>query len=549
MFNYFDLDIIPTFLSRFKVDKILAIGLSNEFIMKEVISFCVENESLLYAIDPKINIKDLVEKNFKLENIDDYANKNIKYFNDYGLNILPSLKSFDAIFINDDPNWYTVFTELNLIKKNNPNFPLVFICNNKYPHKRRDSYINPECIPKEYKQECCNELPIEYEENNEIKKTMVKDGFCHAVDKDTPNNGVLTAIEDFLKENDSLNILEINPLEGVSLIYFNSNISYIRINQILENEIESKYAPGDLSDKIIENNLLLKHIAKTNMLKSDIDKIEEFKLEIDEKNSQIKNYEDELELHNFQMNYKDSQINNAKSQINLKETQLQSIEAKLFNKNHEIKSKEEELEFTKSKLSDLENIISNNEKELKNTKKQLSVVKSNSKNHELAEKKYKELIEIKNKELGINNKLSENKIALLKSHYLKQFSKLNEKEYCINCYKEKIDNNNAEIEYLKRSNKLGKKLINPLAYILIITKSKLREIGVNIKLYKTLKNSNCFDIGYYLKKYPDIPKSNWCKYFSPELHYVCKGFDENRKFNKKYYNNNKKQLIERIERE
>ena len=167
----------------------------------------------------------------------------------------------------------------------------------------------------------------------------------------------------------------------------------------------------------------------------------------------------------------------------------------------------------------------------------------------MVEKKYKELIEIKNKELGINNKLSENKIALLKSHYLKQFSKLNEKEYCINCYKEKIDNNNAEIEYLKRSNKLGKKLINPLAYILIITKSKLREIGVNIKLYKTLKNSNCFDIGYYLKKYPDIPKSNWCKYFSPELHYVCKGFDENRKFNKKYYNNNKKQLIERIERE
>ena len=52
MFNYFDLDIIPTFLSRFKVDKILAIGLSNELIINEVISFCIENESLLYCFKP-----------------------------------------------------------------------------------------------------------------------------------------------------------------------------------------------------------------------------------------------------------------------------------------------------------------------------------------------------------------------------------------------------------------------------------------------------------------------------------------------------------------
>lgn len=30
MFNFFDLDIIPTFLSMFKVENVLVIGLSNE---------------------------------------------------------------------------------------------------------------------------------------------------------------------------------------------------------------------------------------------------------------------------------------------------------------------------------------------------------------------------------------------------------------------------------------------------------------------------------------------------------------------------------------
>ena len=637
MFNYFDLDIIPAFLSRFNADKILVIGLSNEHIMTEVITFCVENESLLYSIDPKINIKELVEENLKLKNIDDYANKNIKYFKDYGLNILPSLKSFDAIFINDDPNWYTVFTELNLIKKNNPNFPLVFICNNKYPHKRRDSYINPKNIPKEYKKEYCNELPVEYKENNEIKNIMIKDCFYHALDKNTPNNGVLTAIEDFLKENTSLKLLEINPIEGISLIYSDSNIAYIRINQILENEIKSKYNPEDLSDKVIENDLLLKHIANTNMLKNDIDKIEEFKLEIDKKNKQIKNYEDELELHNIQIRYKDSQINNVKSQISLKETQLQGIEAKLFNKDNELKS-------TKSKLLNLENITSNNEKELENTKKQLSEMNNNSKNHELVEKKYKELLEIKNKEienakqqineindesknqgiitnkykelLEIKNKEIENykdeinhldnqlknkqneinhldnqlknkqneinsiknklhnkgmelnkkeellkiseaqikelyiKLDTLKSNYTQQFSKLNSQEYCITCYKEKINNNDAEIKYLKKStNKISKKLSTPLAYIQILRKSKVKDIQTNFKLYNALKNSNCFDIGYYLNRYPDVSKSKWCEYFSPELHFVCNGFDENRKINKKYFNNhNKKELIKDIKK-
>ena len=142
MFNYFDLSIIPTFLSRFKVEKILAIGLSNELILDEIISYC-NKSTTLYAIDPKINIKDLIKEDESLNNIKDYIN----YFSDDSLNVLPTLSNLDAIFINDDPNWYTIYNELNIIKENHINFPIVFVCNNKYPHKRRDSYINPEKIP------------------------------------------------------------------------------------------------------------------------------------------------------------------------------------------------------------------------------------------------------------------------------------------------------------------------------------------------------------------------------------------------------------------
>ena len=120
MFNFFDLKMIPTFLSRFKVENVLIIGLSNELIIKNIFSFCEDNNCSLCTIDSKIDGINLIKK-YNISN--DYIKKKLKSFIDDSLNILPNLKSFDAIFINDDPNWFTVYNELNIIKKTNPNFP------------------------------------------------------------------------------------------------------------------------------------------------------------------------------------------------------------------------------------------------------------------------------------------------------------------------------------------------------------------------------------------------------------------------------------------
>ena len=86
---------------------------------------------------------------------------------------------------------------------------------------------------------------------------------------------------------------------------------------------------------------------------------------------------------------------------------------------------------------------------------------------------------------------------------------------------------------------------SPKTVFYLIFKSKPKEISLNIKLYQVLKNSKCFDIGFYLNKNKDLINSKWYKYFSPELHYICNGFNENRKFNKKYFNrNSKKELLD-----
>ena len=42
--------------------------------------------------------------------------KNLAVINENPLEVLPIL-SYDAIFIDDDSNWYTIFTQLNIIKE------------------------------------------------------------------------------------------------------------------------------------------------------------------------------------------------------------------------------------------------------------------------------------------------------------------------------------------------------------------------------------------------------------------------------------------------
>ena len=72
-----------------------------------------------------------------------------------------------------------------------------------------------------------------------------------------------------------------------------------------------------------------------------------------------------------------------------------------------------------------------------------------------------------------------------------------------------------------------------------------KELFLNYKLYNVLKNSECFDIGFYLNNNIDLQEGKWFEYLPLELHYVCNGFNEKRSFNKKFYNKKtKKELLE-----
>lgn len=174
---------------------------------------------------------------------------------------------------------------------------------------------------------------------------------------------------------------------------------------------------------------------------------------------------------------------------------------------------------------------------------------------EYLNQKYREYIQIKENHI---NMISDNRIHVtneptnfesnlnaLNNQVFNQKKELDANEFLIKKFKHELKNKERELEYVKNSKGIFKNIISPLSYLYIIFKSKLGDIPINIKLYKCLKRTNYFDSGFYLRQYPETIETTCCKFFSPELHYVCFGFSENKKINNDSIAYNSKQGLYR----
>ena len=494
MFKYYGLEVLPVILKCFDVKNIVISGISDKETLNCIFSYCGENNAKYVAIDSK----KVLEKNF---------------INDYSLKALPNLFDYDAIFINDDPNWYTVYNELKYIKENNNQFPLVFICNNIFPYTRRDHYIDPNLIPAEFRND--------YFEKIDYGCINYPYGVYKSKIENTSRNGVLTAIEDFLEENNGIEFANFKLVNGIMMLYFKSNLNQNILLDLKESTEKYSLDQKSYSDVgALDGHEFNYNIIEDKDMNSSIDLSEDLV------------NDDELELYSDEISYKNSQINKINSKLSLKDAQIKSIETKLSNRENEIVNLNSQINNLKKDLNNKEISFKYKERELN---KKLKKVNSQ--------------IDVKQSELIHKNNLldcKQKELELVKHQYFEQLAVLDKDEYCLSCFKDEINNNHLEIQYLKNSS-LAKKFFSPLSYIYLLFKSKPKELFLNFKLYRALKNSKCFNIGHYLRNNEDIQDSGWCKYFSPELHYVCCGFDEERSFNKKYFNkNSKRELLDYI---
>lgn len=116
---------------------------------------------------------------------------------------IAEVKVADAWYIDGDHNWYTVFNELNKIREfcQKENHPfLIFLHDVGWPWARRDLYYAPEQIPEKFRHAYTREKGVTLDCPGVIEGGFRSNGsYAIALQEGGARNGVLTAIEDFIR--------------------------------------------------------------------------------------------------------------------------------------------------------------------------------------------------------------------------------------------------------------------------------------------------------------------------------------------------------------
>lgn len=232
-------DIIQTILDLSESKNIVEIGVEYGTHTKNLLEKAALNQGKLYCIDP----------NPKAEFLECFQeNKHAHFLKGKSLDVMNTIDDADAWLIDGDHNWYTVFNELQNIKllsKKNKKPLLIFLHDVAWPFSRRDLYYDPKSIPELYRNDYDLRKGVHIDHDHLIEGGFRGEGsFFWAKQCGGKKNGVLTAVEDFLKENLDLYFAMIPAIFGLGIIFSGDIPNFDKIVQILsfyhENELISK---------------------------------------------------------------------------------------------------------------------------------------------------------------------------------------------------------------------------------------------------------------------------------------------------------------------
>jgi hypothetical protein len=186
--------IIKPILIKYEPSHIVEIGvfLAGRTTIK-LLEFCKMMNSTITVIDPV--------PGFNTNAYEAVFSEELVLHKKHSLEVLSEIQAADVVLIDGDHNWYTVYHELMAIEQiatRTGKFPIVILHDTEWPYGRRDSYYFPDTIPIQYRkphaQKGVKAGSSELVESGGINETQF-----NAMNEYGEENGVLTAIEDFLK--------------------------------------------------------------------------------------------------------------------------------------------------------------------------------------------------------------------------------------------------------------------------------------------------------------------------------------------------------------
>lgn len=177
-------------------------------------AYCRDHAATLHAIDP------LPE--FDAEEWEARYGGHFVFHRAKSLDVLLSLEPADVVLIDGDHNWYTVYHELKQLKQvaqeRQLAFPLVLFHDISWPYARRDLYYNPDDIPAEFRRphKKSGILPG----RSPLHRDGINEVLFNATTEGGPRNGVLTAVDDFVRGSpEPLRLILIEGFRGLGVLY------------------------------------------------------------------------------------------------------------------------------------------------------------------------------------------------------------------------------------------------------------------------------------------------------------------------------------------
>lgn len=350
--------IIKPLLEIIKPNHIVEVGSEKGINTRNLMEFCQENEGILYSIDPN--------PQFDVNEWKVNYGEHFVFLNSLSLNALPQINNYDAVLIDGDHNWYTVFHELKIIEKqtqkNQQDFPLIILHDIGWPYGRRDLYYYPDNIPdaykKPYKQKGLKPGSFEL-----LEKGGLNVGLNNSIYENDLQNGVLTAVEDFMEaSNANYRFYKIPGIYGLGVLFSANHKNRDKLIKYL-----NAFQPSPELEKyieVIENMRINTAIADTEKSAS----LAQLTINEKLKNQEIERLKEDLEKANQQISILENQAEQLEGSLTDKETKNNELETLIFEagkanellKNNLQYAKEntkrlnEKLEISEQQLTELE---------------------------------------------------------------------------------------------------------------------------------------------------------------------------------------------------
>ncbi len=204
MASYFFDDHIAPVIRKHEYQRIVEIGIGGGATTLKLLGLAKEMGSHLYCIDPSPSF----------DPTDDY--EKLIFIAKPSLTALKAIKEIDCAVIDGDHNWHTVYNELKLIDKRLKAGGTVFLHDVRWPYARRDMYYEPRRVPRRFRHP--------YKKMGIVQGSMrlapegINGDYYNAVYEGGSRNGVLTAVEDFLRLTEDYDFAVIEEEFGLGIL-------------------------------------------------------------------------------------------------------------------------------------------------------------------------------------------------------------------------------------------------------------------------------------------------------------------------------------------